>query len=197
MLDVAFILDVLDDRYQDSGIALPEKNALDIGDGIALHEIRHFAMVVAKNDDGNIQPGLLHVARQLRRVHVTDVEVGHDQVELLGASEFGGFGAGGNVGNSGNVLGTEIEGLVDEEFVEASIFAEDEGIVEAGDEKDVVDFEGHQVFEAFEALFSVGDGDGLDDAVEGHGLLPSLRGRTRGGSKDAGVGIGRSLPYGW
>ena len=80
--DVAFILDVLDDRDQDAGIALPQKNAFDIGDWIPRDEILDLAIVIGQHHDGNIQPGLLHLARQLRRVHVADREVGYDQVEL-------------------------------------------------------------------------------------------------------------------
>ena len=84
----------------------------------------------------------------------------------IGTSQFERFGATGNVGNSGDLLQVEFEGFVDEKFVEASVFAEYEGIVETGDQKDVVDFEGHQVFEAFKALFGVEDG--LGDAREDH-----------------------------
>jgi hypothetical protein len=45
--------------------------------------------------------------------------------------------------------------LVDQQFIEAAVFTEDEGILEARDQKDVVHFEGHRVFEAFKALFGV------------------------------------------
>jgi hypothetical protein len=56
---------------------------------------------------------------------------------------------------SRDLLQAEIERLVDEQFIEAAVFTEDEGILEARDQKDVVHFEGHQVFEAFKALFGV------------------------------------------
>ena len=55
----------------------------------------------------------------------------------------------------GNLPQVQFERFVDEQFVEPAVFAKDEGIVEAGDEQDVLHLERHQVFEAFKALFRV------------------------------------------
>ena len=77
------------------------------------------------------------------------------------------FGAAGNVRDAGNLLQVEFERFVDQQFVEAAVFAEDERIVEARDQKNVLDLEGHQVFEAFKALFGVENG--LGGARDGHG----------------------------
>src|ERR1700693_5219374 len=68
--------------------------------------------------------------------------------------------------DAGNLLQVQFERFVDQEFVEASVFAENEGIIEARDPKNVLDFEGHQVVEALEARFSVEKG--LDDGAGGH-----------------------------
>ena len=65
----------------------------------------------------------------------------------------------------------EFERFVDQQLVEAAIFAQNEGIVEAGDEKDVLHLEGHQVFEAFKALFGVQNR--LGDAADTHAEYPS------------------------
>jgi hypothetical protein len=54
---VALVLDVLDDRDQNAGIALPEEDSLDVGDWIARDEILDLAIVVGEHDHGNIQPG--------------------------------------------------------------------------------------------------------------------------------------------
>jgi hypothetical protein len=68
----------------------------------------------------------------------------------------------------------QFDGQFDEQFIEAAVFTEDEGILEARDQKDVVHFEGHQVFEAFKALFGVHYA--LGDAVDDHGdILVQLR----------------------
>src|SRR5260370_13012586 len=70
--------------------------------------------------------------------------------------------------------------MVDEEFIEAAVFSEDEGIIETRDQKNVMHFEGHQVFEAFKALFGVHDDDGLVRAAHAHGGYPSpVRRMTR------------------
>src|SRR5260370_41298723 len=70
--------------------------------------------------------------------------------------------------------------MVDEEFIEAAVFSEDEGIIETRDQKNVMHFEGHQVFEAFKALFGIHDDDGLVRAAHAHGEYPSpVRGSNR------------------
>ena len=169
--DVAFILDVLDDRDQDAGIALPQKNAFDLGDWIPRHEILNLAIVISQHNDGNIQPGPLHLARQLRRVHVAHGEIGDDQIELpLRAGQLKRFRAAGDVRNPWDLPEVEFERFVDEQLVEPAIFAEDEGIVETGDEKNVLHLERHQVFEAFKAL--VGVQNRLGDAADAHGEMP-------------------------
>src|SRR5580700_7272874 len=71
------------------------------------------------------------------------------------------------MGNAGNLLQIQFEGFIDEKLIEAAIFAEDEGVVEAGDQKNVLDLERHQVVEAFETRFGVEEG--LGDGVGGHG----------------------------
>src|SRR5439155_2688048 len=159
---VALVFDVLDDRDQDAGVTLPEEDAINVGRRIARNEVLDLAIVVGEHNDGDVESGAADFTGQLRGAHVADCEVGDDQIELrVGTREIERFGAAGNVGDSRNLLQVEFERFVDQEFVEASVFAEDEGVVETRDQKNVVDLEGHQVFEAFKALFSVEDG-GVD-----------------------------------
>lgn len=85
--------------------------------------------------------------------------------------------------DSGNVLGTEIERLINEQFVEPAVFAQDERIVEARNQKDVMHLEGHQIFEAFKTLFRVGNEVGLGHATQVHGdivahVLMEMRGQV-------------------
>src|SRR5579872_718347 len=166
---IALVFDVFDDRDQNAGVALPEKDAVDIGDGIPRDEILDLAIVVSEDDYGNVESSATDFAGKLRGVHIADGEIGDDQIELR--IRFGDrdcFGATGDVRDAGNLAQVQFERFVDEEFVEASIFAEDERVVKARDQKDVLDAEGHQILEAFEALFGVEDG--LGDGANDHGL---------------------------
>src|ERR1700733_11783595 len=57
--------------------------------------------------------------------------------------------------DAGNLLQVQFERFVDEKFVESAVFAEYEGVIEAGDQKNILNLKGHQVVEAFEASFGV------------------------------------------
>jgi hypothetical protein len=167
--DVAFIFDIFDDRDQNAGIALPQENAFDFSDGIARDEILDLAIIVGQDDDGNIKAGAFDLAGQLRGVHITDGEIGDDEIEArLGAGQLHGFRATGDVGNSRELAQVEFKRFVDEQLVEAAVFTENEGIVKAGDEKDIVHLEGHQILEAFKALFGVHGDHGIGEAVSRH-----------------------------
>ena len=167
--NVALVLDVFDDGDENARIALPEEYSLDVCDRISTDEVLDFAVVVGEDDHGNIQAGALHLVGQLRGGHVADGEVGDDQIEAgLRTRQSQRLGAAGNMRDAGNLLQVEFEGFVDEQLVEAAVFAQDERIVEAGDQKDVLHLERHQVVEAFEAGFGIeeGLGDGAGDHIE-------------------------------
>ena len=131
---VALVFNVFHEGDQDAGVALPQKNSFDVGDRIARDEVLYFAIVVGQHDHGHIQAGAAHLAGEVRGVGVAHGEVGDDQIELrVGACDVERFGATGDVGDARNLLEVEFEGFVDQEFVEASVFAENERVVEAGD----------------------------------------------------------------
>ena len=126
MQHVAFIFDVFDDGDQNTGIALPQKNAFDFSKWIARDEILDLAIVVAKNNDRNIETGAFDLAGQLRRVHIAHGEVGDDEIEMrIGTGQSSRFRATGDVGNSGNLLQVEFERFVDEQLVETPVFAQE------------------------------------------------------------------------
>ena len=81
MEDVALVFDVVDHREQDARVALPQEDAIDVGAGIARQEVLDLAVVVGQDDDRNVEAGGLDLARQLRGVHVAQLQVGDDQVE--------------------------------------------------------------------------------------------------------------------
>ena len=161
MQHVALVFDVFDDRNQDAGVALPEEHAINVTDGIACDEILDLAIVVAEDDHRNVELLAPDFAGKLRGIHVTDGQIGYDEVELrIGTGQFERLGTTGDVGNAGNLPQVQFERLVNQQFTEPSVFAQDERVVETGDQKDVLNAERHQVLEAFEALFSVEDGLG-------------------------------------
>ena len=71
--------------------------------------------------------------------------------------------------DAGNLLQIQFERFVDQQLVQPPVFAQDERIVEAGDQQDVLHPERHQVLEALEARFGIekrlGHGPG------GHGAI--------------------------
>ena len=126
-------------------------------------------------------PALADFARQLRGVHVADREIGHDQIELrIGVRQFERLGATGDMRDPGNLLQVQFERFVDQQFVEAAVFAQDERVVETGDQQDVLHAERHQVLEAFKALFGIENrlGDGRNDHGEDRVQLIILAGGT-------------------
>src|ERR1017187_6105861 len=151
MQDVALVFDVLDDRDQDAGIALPQKYAFDIGLRIARDKVLDLAVIVGQNDDRNIETGGLNFARQLRGIHVAHLQVGHDQVEArLGARQFQRFRSAGDMRDAGDLMNVQLQRLAHQQLVEAPVLAQDEGVVQAGDQQNVVHAERHQVLEALE-----------------------------------------------
>src|ERR1019366_366733 len=139
MQDVALVFDVLDDRDQNAGVALPQKYALDIGLRIARDEVFDLAVIVGQNDDRNIETCGLDFTRQLRGIHVADLQVSHDQVESrLGAGQLQRFGSAGNMRDAGDLMNVQLQRLAHQQLVEASVLAQNEGVVQAGDQQNVV-----------------------------------------------------------
>ena len=132
-----------------------------LGVRIAGDEVLDLAVIVGQHHHGHVEPGGLDLARQLRGVHVGDLQVGDDQVEArLRARQLQRFCSGGDVGHAGNLVQVQLQRLADQQLVEAAVLAQDEGVVEAGDQQDVVHAERHQVLEAFEQAFGLGRGIG-------------------------------------
>ena len=89
MADVALVFHILDDRDQNARISLPQKNTVNIGQGISRNEALDFSIVIRQHDDRDISSDRRNLARQLRRVHSAHGQVGDDQVETgLRARQF-------------------------------------------------------------------------------------------------------------
>ena len=74
------IFDVLDDREEDVDVALKRTSRSMWSQVLVLDEVVQLAMVVGKNDDRNVEAGLVHPARQLAGVHITDLRGADDEV---------------------------------------------------------------------------------------------------------------------
>ena len=77
------------------------------------------------------------------------------------------FGTTRNVGDPRNLAQVQLQRFVDQQFVEASVFAQDERVVQTRHEQNVLHAERHEVLEAFEALFGIENMFG--DVGQGHG----------------------------
>ena len=121
----------------------------------------YLAIVVGQHDYGHVETGGLDFAGQLRGVHVSEMQVGDDQVETpLRVRQLHRLRSGGDVGDAGNMVQIQLQRFADQQLVEPAVFAQDEGVVEAGDEQDVVHPERHQVLEAFEEALGRREGIG-------------------------------------
>ena len=82
MQDIALVFDVFDDRDQDAGIPLPQENPFDMSDWIACDEIFYFPVIVGQHYYRDIQTRASDLGSQLGGVHITDREIGDNQIEL-------------------------------------------------------------------------------------------------------------------
>src|ERR1700757_401162 len=123
---------------------------------VAGDEILELAVVVGEHDYRDVETGGLDVAGEPGGVHVADFKVGDHEIEArLGADQGQGFGAGGDLRDAGDLLQVHFDGFTDQQFVEAAVFFQDEGIVEAGDQQDVAHAERHEVLEALKESLRV------------------------------------------
>src|ERR1700688_736313 len=108
MQHIALVFDVFDDGDQDSRIALPQKDAIDVGPRHARKKSLDLAIVVSENDDRDIESGLFYIPRQLCGVHVTNCEVRDDEIKVPGAGHGRCLCAGRYMSDSRNLLQTEV-----------------------------------------------------------------------------------------
>ncbi len=102
-------------------------------------------------------------------VRIAHCEIGDDQIELrIGSRQIERFRATRDVRDPGNLPQVQLKRFVNEQFVEPPVLAQDEGIVQARNQQNVLHAEWHQVLETFKALFGVENG--LGDTGERHGI---------------------------
>ncbi len=64
------------------------------------------------------------------------------------------------MGDPGNLLLLEFERFPDQQLIQPPVLAQNERVVEAGDQQNILHPEGHQVLEALEEALGVDDGVG-------------------------------------
>ncbi len=162
------VLDLLDDGEEDRDVALPEVDALEIGGVVAVQEQRQLPRVVGEQHDRDGQARLLHLPRQRGRVHVPDVHRGDDQVEAaLPRRERQRLGARRDAGDGRAVAEAQVEELAEDPLAELAVLRQDERVVQAADEQDVLDPVLGEILEAAEAAGERRAGIGWADGHHG------------------------------
>ena len=182
--DVPAVLDELDDREEDPHVALPEEDAVQLPGVVAGREVGQRARVVGEERHrGPPSAELPDSASELERAHVADVEGRDDEVEVrLDLEEREGLRSGRDARDARDVSEVQLLRLGEDPLVELAVLGEDEGVVQAGDDEDVVDPVGHEP---------------LESAPLGRGRGRRGAGRCRGHrSPPAGGARVRSLPRG-
>ena len=144
---VAPVLDRLDDRHQDAGVALPEEHPLEAAQRPCAPGTRLSSRVShASSTTGTSRPSPAGPAGQLGGVHVGEVRGGEDQVDpacsraIRSASV-----ARGDARERGGVVQVEVAELAEQPLGELADLLEDERVVGRRDEQDVHDAVAHQV----------------------------------------------------
>jgi hypothetical protein len=129
-------------------VALPEKDAIQRAGVLRRPEIRQLPVVVGQQDHRDVRTRLAHTSRQLDGVHVADLHAGDDQVDAARLANVGqrlrtrGHPRQVRVGD--HVQRLE---LADQGLVELTVLGQNEGVVQAGYEQDVMHPMTHQVLE--------------------------------------------------
>ncbi len=146
--DVLPVFHVLGDGQQDARVALPQEDALQGARVVVGHVLSQLAAVVCQEDDRDVQPRLFDLERQFGRLHVAHVDGGHDQVEpALAGGERDRLRPRAHVAQARGVMEVEVKELFEQELVELPVLLQDERIVGARDQDDVLHPPGHEVLE--------------------------------------------------
>ena len=175
--EVHAVLDDLHDGEEDPHVSAPQVDPVERRDVVPLEEEAELAVVVGEEDDMGLHAGLLEPAGEARGIHVADVQRRDDEVEAgLPTRLLERLLARRDAGDAGNVPEVQLERFGKDPLVELAVFREDEVVVQAGDEQDVLDPVLHQFVEpAPRTLRAEGR---VVRASFGHRLLPE---RRRGG----------------
>ena len=156
-------------------------------DGVgARHEVLQLAVVVGQHHDGHVEPRRADRARQVGGVHVAGLDGRDDEVEAgLLAGQGQRLGAARDVGDARRVVQVEVEELAQDQLVQPPVLLQREGVVEAGDEQDVLHPPGHQVLEALQGAAAA------RDPADGAPRRPRVT------SEQEGRGVEASTPRPW
>src|ERR1035437_1477320 len=81
--------------------------------------------------------------------------------------------------DAGDLMNVQLQRLAHQQLVQASVFAQNEGVVQAGDQQNVVHAERHQIFEALE--LGLGMVCGIESGTNCHETFLRWKRRTTWG----------------
>ncbi len=148
VLDVEAVLDGAHDRREQADVPLPEERGVDhVARLRARGEGAHLADVVGEKDDGKARLRLAHPAGEVDGRHVADVGRRQDEARArLAGRQRESLGA----ARHGRDVRHVVE-LREPPLVELLVLFEDEGVVGARDEQDLLDPVPHEVLEVVDA----------------------------------------------
>ena len=137
--DVHAIFNRFHDRGQDPDIALPEEHAIDAQQLALDARVGEVPCVVGERDDRcRIAPPAERLG-QIDDAHVADVHGGDDKVETaVGAGERQRLAAAARVMQARRIVRVEAEEPPEHALAQLAVFRQDERVVQARDEQDVV-----------------------------------------------------------
>jgi hypothetical protein len=153
MINIFAILKQLDHGNEDGGVPIPDKDFVDAADSVA-PEVLQVGGIVQEQENGDIAE-LLDVGGKLPRVDIAKVTHGDDKIEFLLPQQLQSLTNARSSRDVGQGAQIEIMEFFKDLIGKTSILFDDEGIIDARNQKDFIDPLLHQkaVGAVFGAIF--------------------------------------------
>ena len=117
------------------------------------HQVVQRAAIVRQQHNGHVDVGVFELLRELDRMHVVEVQRRNDQVETLFSEDAGNrLLATRHTFDARGVEEIQTHVFVEQGFVQPTVLRQDERVVHARNEKNVVDFVTDEILETLEAV---------------------------------------------
>ena len=146
---VPAVLDLLHDREEDPDVPLPHEGLFEVLAVVPRQVLAHRAGVVAEERDRGLAPRVAEAVRERPDVHVPEVRRGDHELEAVGhpGDAFERLVAGLHLDHPGEGPQVQVEEPRQDPVVELAVLGEDERVVVAQHEEDIVDLEADEVRE--------------------------------------------------
>ncbi|EKD36649.1 MAG: hypothetical protein ACD_75C01425G0003 [uncultured bacterium] len=153
-IDVVVILDIFDDRQQQVGLAAPDENLVD---AITVDFFRKSRPhIMGDQDHRQIRLDLFNCRAESEGIHTAQIGHGDHHIELFPAEDLQGLAGGRCPGDFRRLAQVQAVVFVDQPGGEAAVFLHDEGIVPAGNQKNILHLEGHKIMKDLEMRIKPG-----------------------------------------